>query len=268
MTDGTGLTEFSKKFSHRFFDVGIAEEHAMTFSAGLAKGGLKPYFVVYSSFLQRSYDQIVHDVALSGLPVRILVDRAGFVGEDGKTHQGLFDVSFLSSVPGVTVFSPASFSELTGTIFSTKDAKSPVVIRYPRGTQPEGDLFDYSGKDFDIFNNNGTVAVVSYGRLSYNVFSAVNKTQNVDFIKLNKIFPLSDELIGILKKYKKVYIFEEGIKSGSIGEKLISALHINGYTGCAELTAVDSEFVSTASVQSQMEKYSLSEQSILNSIKE
>lgn len=268
MTDGTGLTEFSEKFSDRFFDVGIAEEHAMTFSAGLAKGGLKPYFVVYSSFLQRSYDQIIHDVALSGLPVRILVDRAGFVGEDGKTHQGLFDVSFLSSVPGVTVYSPASYSELTATIMSTKDADSPIVIRYPRGTQPEEDLFGFSGKDFDVFNNNGTVAAVSYGRLSYNVFSAVNKSENVDFIKLNKIFPLSDEIISILKNYKKVYIFEEGIRAGSIGEKIISALHISGYTGTANLTAVDSEFVSAASVQSQMDKYGLSEQSILNSIKE
>jgi 1-deoxy-D-xylulose-5-phosphate synthase len=218
--------------------------------------------------MQRAYDQLIHDAALQNLHVIVMLDRAGLVANDGATHHGIFDGAYISNIPNVTFFAPNSFESLEQCFDRALNASGPVVIRYPRGTQPEGDLFDYSGKDFDIFNNNGTVAVVSYGRLSYNVFSAVNKTQNTDFIKLNKIFPLNDELIGILKKYKKVYIFEEGIKSGSIGEKLISALHTNGYTGCAELTAVDSEFVSTASVQSQMEKYGLSEQSILNSIKE
>ena len=112
MTSGTGLTAFAGKYKNRFFDVGIAEQHAVTFAAGLASAGMKPFFAVYSSFLQRGFDQVIHDIAIGGFPVRLLIDRAGIVGEDGETHQGLFDVPFLTTVPNMTVYSPCYYKEL------------------------------------------------------------------------------------------------------------------------------------------------------------
>ncbi|MEE0839132.1 MAG: 1-deoxy-D-xylulose-5-phosphate synthase [Acutalibacteraceae bacterium] len=267
MADGTGLNTFSKLYKNRFFDVGIAEEHAVTFAAGLAKGGMKPYFMVYSSFLQRSYDQLLHDVAIQKLPVRICVDRAGFVGEDGRTHQGLFDVSFLSSIPDITVYSPASFDELKGTLLSTTDISAPTVIRYPRGQEISNCYFAYSGKDYDIFGSNGKIAAVSYGRLSYNVLSAVTETENADFIKLNRIIPINDEVIDLLMSYDKVMIFEEGIKSGSVAEKISSALSESEYNGSVSISAVNGEFVAAADVNTQLDLHGLSKEKIINKLR-
>lgn len=267
MADGTGLTEFSKVYPHRIFDVGIAEEHAVTFAAGLAKGGAKPYFMVYSSFLQRSYDQLLHDVAIQKLPVCICVDRAGFVGEDGRTHQGLFDVSFLSSIPGITVYSPASFDELKGAMISTKEILSPAVIRYPRGCEKDSCEFTYSGKDFDLFSNNGKIAAVSYGRLSYNVMSAVSQVEITDFIKLNKIIPVCEDVISLLLSYDKVFIFEEGIKSGSVAEKIAASLMQRGFSGELYVSAVDNEFVAAADVDTQLSLYGLSVPHIINKLR-
>ncbi|MEE0946588.1 MAG: 1-deoxy-D-xylulose-5-phosphate synthase [Acutalibacteraceae bacterium] len=264
MTDGTGLSKFANEFSSRFFDVGIAEEHAVAFAAGLAKGELKPYFMVYSSFLQRAYDQLLHDVAIQNLPVRICVDRAGFVGEDGRTHQGLFDVSFLSSIPNFTVYSPASYDELKNYILNTKDISAPTVIRYPRGSQPKEDCFFYTGKDFDVFSNGNKIAAVSYGKLSYNVYESVENIRNVDFIKLNKLLPIDENLLTLLMNYENLYFFEEGIKAGSISEKICSALSELGYNGFTHITAVDGQFVTAADVNTQQDIYSLSVDKITN----
>ncbi len=267
MADGTGLTEFSKTYPYRIFDVGIAEEHAVTFAAGLAKGGAKPYFMVYSSFLQRSYDQLLHDIAIQKLPVCICVDRAGFVGEDGRTHQGLFDVSFLSTIPDFTVYSPASFEELRGTMLSLKNITAPTVIRYPRGCEIGDYEFTYSSNDFDLFSNNGEIAAVSYGRLSYNVMSAVDRVGNVDFIKLNKIIPVGDEVITHLMKYKKILIFEEGIKSGSVAEKISASMMQKGFSGEMSISAVDGEFVTAADVDTQFGLYGMSVEHIINKLR-
>ena len=138
MADGTGLTPFAKHFPNRFFDVGIAEEHAMTFAAGLAAGGMKPIFAVYSSFLQRAYDQTLHDVCLQNLPVVIAVDRAGLVGSDGETHQGVFDLSFLSMIPNMTIISPKNRWEMADMIRFAADFPYPIAVRYPRGEAYEG----------------------------------------------------------------------------------------------------------------------------------
>ena len=138
MADGTGLARFKKHYPNRFFDVGIAEEHGVTFAAGLAAGGLKPVFAVYSSFLQRGYDQIIHDVALQNLPVVFAVDRAGLVGSDGETHQGIFDLSFLSNIPNMTVMSPKNRWELADMLRFALQMNSPVAIRYPRGKAYDG----------------------------------------------------------------------------------------------------------------------------------
>lgn len=138
MADGTGLARFAKMFPQRFFDVGIAEEHAMTFAAGLAAGGMKPVFAVYSSFLQRAFDQTIHDVCLQNLPVFIAVDRAGLVGSDGETHQGVFDLSFLLEIPNLTVMSPKNRWEMADMVRFAVDFPYPVALRYPRGEAYEG----------------------------------------------------------------------------------------------------------------------------------
>ena len=265
MTNGTGLLEFSKKYPERFFDVGIAEEHAMTFASGLAKGGAKPYFAVYSSFLQRAYDQIIHDTAIAQIPVRILVDRAGLVGEDGKTHHGLFDLSFLSSVPGMTIYSPASFDELSQTLLNTVEITTPVAVRYPRGSEAVKGLFPYTGKDFDVFFEGSATAIVSFGRLSYDAYNAADQT-GVTFIKLNRVYPFTDELISLLLGFKKICIFEEGIRSGGIGEKIMSQLCEHGFSGSVTINAVNDEFVKCASVASQLKRLSLDKDAMIGVI--
>ena len=133
MADGTGLKRFRNLYPERFFDVGIAEEHAVTFAAGMAKSGLKPVFAVYSSFLQRAYDQILHDVCLQNLPVVFAIDRAGLVGKDGATHQGIFDLSYLATIPNLTIMAPKNKWELSDMLKFAIAADTPMAIRYPRG---------------------------------------------------------------------------------------------------------------------------------------
>ena len=133
MRDGTGLKSFSEKFPERFFDVGIAEQHALTFAAGLAKEGMIPFVPIYSSFYQRAYDQVIHDICIQKLPVIMCVDRAGCVGNDGETHQGLYDMAFFKLVPNITIMAPKDFEELAQMMDFAINLKAPVVIRYPRG---------------------------------------------------------------------------------------------------------------------------------------
>ena len=142
MAEGTGLKKFSETYPERFFDIGIAEQHAVTFAAGLAKNGMKPYFAVYSSFLQRAYDQIVHDVCIQNLPVVFAIDRAGLVGSDGETHQGIFDFTYLTGIPHMHVLAPKNKWELSDMMKFAIDFGAPIAIRYPRGTAYDG-LKDY-----------------------------------------------------------------------------------------------------------------------------
>ena len=224
MKYGTGLQYFCKAYPERFFDVGIAEEHAVTFCAGLASMGMIPVFAVYSTFLQRSYDQIIHDLAISKAHAVIGVDRAGIVGEDGETHQGIFDVSFLTTVPDITIYSPSCYEELTACLRkAVNEDKGVCAVRYPRGNDKS--VYDksevntaYSYKD----NSNG-ILVVTYGRLYNNVLKAeeILHSKGIDFdtLKLVKIFPLEDEIIDIISDYKLVFFFEEAYTFGSISEK-------------------------------------------------
>lgn len=263
MCKGTGLEEFSEKYPERFFDVGIAEEYAVTFASGLAAGKMKPYFAVYSSFLQRSYDEIIHDTAIAKLPVRFLIDRAGLVGEDGETHQGVFDVAFLTTVPGMTVYSPASYSELEGCLEATVKTDVPVAIRYPRGA--EDVKFKYFPNDFTVYSGGGDIAILTYGMLSSDALRAqkalVEKGIRIDFVKLNRIFPISDELVSVLDRYKKVFIFEEGIRNGGIGE------HISGRTKSdCKITAIDGGFVPSMSVTAAKEWLGLDLSSMIKTI--
>ncbi len=267
MTDGTGLTAFSKKYRNRFFDVGIAEEHASTFSAGLAIKGMKPYFVVYSSFLQRAYDQIVHDIATLSLPVRLCIDRAGIVGEDGETHQGVFDVAFLSTIPGMTIYSPSFYNELNAILRKSLNFNSPVAIRYPRGGECKDIKYNVTDNDFDIFGE-GDNLIITYGRIFANAIKAKEKLDNTAVLKLNKIYPLSDSLLDTVKKYKKIFFFEEGIKKGGIAEQLGSKLIENKVYIDYNIHAIDNTFVPSMKVESAFKKFGFDTDSIIDSVLE
>lgn len=256
MTEGTGLSEFASKYKTRFFDVGIAEQHAVTFTAGLTKGGMKSYFVVYSSFLQRAFDQLLHDTAIDKLPSKFLIDRAGIVGEDGETHQGIFDISFLTTVPGIEIYSPCYFSELHDTIINTATTPKITAIRYPRGCEKQEINLDYS-KEFTLVEGKSTDLLVTYGRLFSNAYEAKQTVKDINILKLNKIYPFSDELISTLLKYENIHFFEESVKNGSIAEHLFIKLLENGYKGNLKLHAIDNKFVPASSVSTALKNNGL-----------
>ena len=274
MSLGTGLKGFSENYSDRFYDVGIAEQHAVTFASGLAKGGMIPVFAVYSTFLQRAYDQLVHDGALQKQKLIIGLDRAGFVGEDGVTHQGVLDVSYLNSIPDITVYSPYSYRRLHYDLENAVNcAKNLTVIRYPRGGEPEiPNCYHITNNDFDYFVNSNDVLIISYGRVSANVLNAVEilkeKNISVSVLIINKIKPINPETIDIAKKYKIIFFYEESVKSGSIGESFADCLLNNGFNKEYIHIAVDDKFIPHASVQSLMKKYQLDTDSIVKNIME
>ncbi len=263
---GTGLDEFSRCFPERFFDVGIAEEHAVTFSSGLSKSGMKPVYAVYSTFLQRCYDQIIHDVSLQKLKVILAIDRAGFVGEDGETHHGLFDVAFLNTVPGIKVYSPCCYKSLYADLSSALYADEyAVAVRYPRGAMAENvrklkfDCIDYSCYG----NENADKIIVTYGRITSAAIDAADSLDDTALIVLNQIKPVPAEAVEIIKTKKEVYFFEEGIRSGGVGEKLGSLLLEKGFKGKYRITAVNDEFVRQASVSDLLEEYYLDRDSMI-----
>lgn len=264
MTLGTGLEEFSTRYPERFFDVGIAEEHAVTFASGLSAGGMLPVFAVYSTFLQRSADQLIHDGALQRRKLIIAVDRAGFVGEDGETHQGLFDVPLLQSLPNTTVYSPATYEEINSALYSAfyKDS-GLIVIRYPRGSEPDEAKGLPVPDEVDLFGDSAAdTAIVTYGRLFFNALRAqeilAERGVNVKIVKLARIKPLPERAFEFLDGCSNVFFFEECMKGGGVGERLGSELLEKGFKGSYTVTAVDNEFVAHASVGRQLEKYSLS----------
>lgn len=269
MSTGTGLVDFSQKFPERFFDVGIAEEHAVTFSSGLAKNGMIPFFAVYSTFLQRSYDQLVHDVAMQDLKVIFGIDRAGFVGEDGESHQGVFDTAYLMSVPNLTVFAPSSYAELRDMMYQAAYREQhAVAIRYPRGG--EGKIIDgytYERADYDVFGDaSAEKCIVGFGREFLNVYEALGELDNTFAIKLNKIKPINPNITELLKNTKYVYFFEEGIKSGGVGDCFGSMLAESDVSAKYRHICVEDEFIKQASVESQLKKYKLDKDSIINTV--
>ncbi len=228
MAQGTGLSEFAVKYKERFFDVGIAEEHALTFCAGLAATGKKPVFAVYSSFLQRCYDQLIHDVAIQKLPVVICVDRAGLVPGDGITHQGIYDSSFMLGIPNFEVYVPENYSDLKENLIEAVNSNNPCVVRYPKGTEK---VYDYSSfKRYntvsvaDVGSGEKKVAVITYGRITGNVYSAAKQLEEdckIRIVKLHKIKPLPlEDILAKCSGFEKILVVEEGIRSGGVGEKI------------------------------------------------
>lgn len=260
MATGTGLAKFAKKHKDRFFDVGIAEEHAVTFACGLAAKGMVPVFAVYSTFLQRSVDQIIHDAAMQKLHLVLAVDRAGVVGTDGETHQGVFDVALLNSVPNITIYSPCYFDELELNLnYAVEKADGVVVVRYPKGGQPYKPIeFESSGNSFDIFGNESSkVLIVTYGRLFANACGALKSLEedgkSFCILKLNRIKPIDENAVRAAMKYKKILFFEEGMKTGGVGESFAYLLNEMNYDGKCEIHAIEDEFVKQASVSRTLE---------------
>lgn len=269
MSLGTGLSKFSQEYPKRFFDVGIAEEHAVTFCAGLARGGMVPVFAVYSTFLQRCFDQLVHDGTMQNLHMIIAVDRAGFVGEDGISHQGLLDSSFLNTIPNITVFSPSDYKQLrkdfVNAIYHTDGV---VVIRYPRGTEKEEtDKLDFESDTYDVYGNTDAEnCIVTFGRVFANAALAKDRLEkegkSFSVIRLNRIKPIDIEAVKTASCAKRVFFFEEGAKSGGIGETFLDLLNDCGFKGDFKLTAIDNQFVEHASVDRLYERYMLDENGI------
>ena len=229
MADGTGLSRFARRFPQRFFDVGIAEEHAMTFAAGLAAGGMKPVFAVYSSFLQRAYDQTIHDVCLQKLPVFIAVDRAGLVGSDGETHQGVFDLSYLSSIPNMTIMSPKNRWEMADMVRFAVDFPYPVALRYPRGAAYEGMRqfrapIEY-GKSELLFREK-EIAILFVGHMSELADSVRQRLKengmSCSLINARFVKPLDTEMLDDLLKDHSLFVtIEENVLTGGYGEQVL-----------------------------------------------
>lgn len=229
MADGTGLARFARMFPDRFFDVGIAEEHALTFAAGLAAGGLKPVVAVYSSFLQRAFDQAIHDVCLQNLPVMIAVDRAGLVGSDGETHQGLFDLSFLNMIPNMTILSPKNRWEMADMVRFCVDFQYPVALRYPRGAAYEG-LSAFRtpivyGKS-EILYEEEDIAVIFVGHMAELAVQVRDRLKEIGYhcslINARFVKPLDTEMLEALTKDHRLFVtIEENVLSGGFGEQVL-----------------------------------------------
>lgn len=256
MKYGTGLQFFYRAFPERFFDVGMAEQHAVTFAAGLAREGLLPVVSIYSTFLQRSYDQMIHDVVLQQLDVLFAVDRAGLVPADGETHQGIYDPAYFSQIEGMKVISPSNFAELEHWLEKlVKTEKGPRAIRYPRGSQsPALAKFGCTGNPYDkIFaGKDAKIALVSYAAEVENVLDAAEilKANGIeaDVYKLVQIHPIAEGLVQTLMQYDTVLFAEECVKNGGIGEHTAAALYTNGWRGTWLAAAVPNLGIPHASV--------------------
>lgn len=272
MQMGTGLTGFAKQFPERFFDTGIAEEHAVTFAGGLAAGGMLPIFAVYSSFLQRGYDQIIHDAAIQRVKVTFAIDRAGVVGEDGETHQGIFDVAFFNTIPEITVYSPCYYDEI---YYDFNEAlyrcEGVAAVRYPRGKQ----LFrpyDYESncKAFNTYGDkDADTVLITYGRLfSFACKALVELRQagiNCRIIKLNRIKPIDADAIQSAVPAKNIFFFEEGVEQGGVGEHFNYLLYQNNFHGNFYLRGIKN-FVPHATVLQSLTELGLTDRGMADFI--
>ncbi len=272
MRDSTGLAPFEQSFKNRFFDVGIAEQHAVTFCAGLAASGLIPVFAVYSSFLQRAYDQIIHDAAAQKLRVVLAIDRAGIVGEDGITHQGVFDVAFLNTVPGTTVYAPITFSELDSFLHEAVYGDCSVAaVRYPRGREPKlPECYrDNVGSDYAVYGEGDTV-LVSYGRTAVNALFAAERLKgngiSVKTVILYKLKPIDERAAQECKSASAIYFFEEGVREGGCGEQFAFLCRSHGFKGDYNITAIDERFIPQQKVSEALNELKLDEDGIYNTV--
>ena len=276
MPFGTGLYNFKQAYPKRFFDVGIAEEHAVTFAAGMAADGLKPIVAIYSTFLQRAYDQIIHDVCLQGLPVVFAVDRAGLVGSDGDTHQGIFDTAYLATVPGLTVLSPKDGKELKEMLKYAYNLNKPVAVRYPRGTADNFEdiefkpIVDYEneiireGKNIVIFATGKTV------KLALEVYKILNESRlNPTVINVRFLDKADSKILDELKNSHNIVVtIEESVWTGSYTERLMAESAKCGFDYDFITTTLPDSFIEHGSIDELWKKYGFDAEKIAEKIKE
>ena len=275
MPDGTGLKRFSSAYPDRFFDVGIAEQHAVTFAAGLAAGGLKPVVAVYSSFLQRAYDQILHDVCIQNLPVIFAIDRAGLVGSDGETHQGIFDLSYLSSIPNMHVMAPKNKWELSDMMKFAVSFGAPIAIRYPRGEAYDG-LSEYRApirygkaemiaeeKDIALFAVGGMVKEAEKVREMLKAEGYSVTLVNARFVK-----PVDEEMIlKLAENHRLCVTMEENVESGGLGEKVRTVVEEKSLSMKILSVAIPDEYVEHGNVDLLKKEIGIDEDSVFERIK-
>ncbi len=256
MAEGCGITDFAQRYPDRFFDVGIAEEHALVFAAGLAAGGMRPVFTVYSTFLQRGYDNLIHDIALQDLPVTVCIDRAGLASGDGPTHHGIFDVAFLGQIPGIPLWAPADFTSLNRALDDSLRSGHPACIRYPNAKPLDEDLFPYGEypfrRNFEDASNLDCL-IVTYGRIAEEALAAAVRLKaegiTCGVLLCEQILPISapaDALEKVLGgNDTPLLVLEEGIKMGGLGMMLREALHDRGMTNRLEIAAIEDPFAAS-----------------------
>lgn len=272
MRDGVGLKEFSKKFPTRFFDVGIAEEHALTFAAGLAKEGMIPFVSIYSSFYQRAYDQVIHDICLQNLPVIMCVDRAGIVGRDGETHQGLYDMAFFKIIPNITIMAPKNFKELEDMMELAVNLNKPVVIRYPRGS--ENKINKHTKLEYgkvEVLEKGNDISIIAIGKAVSKAIeiSDLLKKDNIssDVINVRFLKPLDKGTIfKSINKTKKVIVIEDGTINGGLCSSIKELIVENNLYVKSRYYAYPDTFIKHGSVEEIEEKYKLDAKSIYNDI--
>ncbi|MDY5578076.1 MAG: 1-deoxy-D-xylulose-5-phosphate synthase [Lachnospiraceae bacterium] len=274
MADGTGLNKFSKHFPSRFFDVGIAEEHAVTFSAGLAAAGLKPYVAIYSSFLQRAYDQILHDVCIQDLPVVFAIDRAGLVGGDGETHQGIFDLSYLNSIPNMSIFAPKNKYELADVLKYSTYYEGPFAIRYPRGEAYEG-LKEFRapivyGRS-EILYKEKDIAILAVGSMVETAVEVRDRLKKMGYrvtvVNVRFVKPIDEKCIEKLTEdHKLIVTLEENVLNGGYGE--IVTRFISGFDRKIEVCniGVPNLYLEHGAVELLRKECGLDTDSIINKI--
>lgn len=272
MTNGTGLDDLKEKFPQRVIDVGIAEGHAVTFAAGMASAGVKPYFAVYSTFLQRAYDQIVHDVALQKLPVTLLVDRAGLVGEDGETHHGILDLGFLNTIPNMMILAPKDKEELESMIRQTHTCDFPVAIRYPRGkaisieSSANDDVFKW-----ESLKRGDDVVILAVGKMVETALHAAKELlqHNIscEVVNARIIKPLDKNfLTSVSQNHSMIYTLEDNTISGGFGSNISKALMDMNYTKTVKNISLPDSFIEHGNVDLLYEKYGLSCERIVERI--
>ena len=275
MLTGSSLHYMKNIFPDRTFDVGIAEQHAITFAAGLATQGFLPFCVIYSTFLQRGYDQLIHDVALQNLKVIFCIDRAGLVGEDGATHQGIFDIAFLRCIPNLNLFAPRNEIELQNILYTVAQNNwtSPIAIRYPRGN---GRLpkqffpFEKINKKAILLKEGEKNAILSIGTIAYNTEKAIEKCNfpnNFAHYDMRWIKPLDTETLHyIFNKYEKIITIEEGCKEGGFGAAIAEFMSENNYHNTLKIIGIPDEFIEQGSVEEQQKYTGLSIEEICKTL--
>lgn len=266
MKYAVALNYFKNSCASRFFDTGIAEQHSVTFAAGLSVQGMLPVFAVYSTFLQRGFDQVLHDCAIEKTHIVLAIDRAGFVGADGETHQGVFDVPMLRIIPNTVIYSPATYEELRKYLHKAIYATDGIAcVRYPKGAEPQipekyASAFN-TDKDLYYSGKHSSVLGITYGRISANLAAAADGS-SADFLRLITINPLPCEVYEFAMKYDRIVFFEEGSVKGGVGEGFLCELCKRGYRGKSEIVGVNGEFVPAATMEEQLQMYGLDERSM------